>query len=118
ATTELRAPTRTPVWAAADGRVIFADTRAGVGWLLAIEHPKIRVNTLYSGELDLCVERGARVQRGEVVALLGRTVRDEELSLTFEVRDIEGGTSTSERPRRRDNDSTISEDRAVRRRFR
>ncbi|MEL7368633.1 MAG: peptidoglycan DD-metalloendopeptidase family protein [Myxococcota bacterium] len=118
AVTELSAPTRTPVWASASGKVSFADTRPGVGWLVAIDHKDLRVMTLYSGELDLCVSAGTRVRRGQVIALLGRTVRDEELPLTFEVRDINGGASPSVRPPPQEGRSNLSEDRAVRRRFR
>jgi murein DD-endopeptidase MepM/ murein hydrolase activator NlpD len=68
------APTGTPVWAVADGVVIFRGWSGGFGRLVKIRHPNGYVS--YYGHLSRYangVDKGARVRQKQVVGYVGTT---------------------------------------------
>ena len=70
-----------PVWAAADGEVIFAGRREGYGLVVTIRHRALNSTTVYGRTGGLCVDIGTRVRRGQVVAVVAESDK-----LVFEVR--------------------------------
>ena len=79
-------PARIPVWAAANGRVSFAGKHSQYGQLVAIRHSGLQVATLYTGSFDVCVRPGARVEQGQVIAVVHKRPRRRTGLITFEVR--------------------------------
>ena len=75
----------TPIKAAADGTVIFADGKAGYGQTLVIDHG-YGLETLYAHTAKLIAKRGQKVKRGDTVALLGNTGRSTGPHVHYEVR--------------------------------
>ncbi|HEX3704264.1 MAG TPA: peptidoglycan DD-metalloendopeptidase family protein [Vicinamibacterales bacterium] len=67
---EIAADEGTPAQAVHDGVVAFADTFAGFGNLVIVDHGS-QTFSLYGNLLDLAVAKGARVDRGEVVGHVG-----------------------------------------------
>ena len=83
---DISAPRGTPVYAAAAGRVIHADsTLHGYGKMIIIKHSD-RYSTVYAHNDELFVRVGQFVERGERIALVGRTGRASSPHLHFEVR--------------------------------
>lgn len=82
---DLSAPDGTPVTAAADGEVIFAGKQSGYGSIVILRHAGGLV-TVYAHASALLVREGATVQRGHVIARVGRTGRTSGPHLHFEVR--------------------------------
>lgn len=85
---DIGAPVGTPVYAAADGRVILArysGWNGGYGNYFIIAHPN-GTQTLYSHCTKIYVSVGQRVEKGEVVGTIGSTGRSTGPHLHFEVR--------------------------------
>ena len=74
-----------PVRAALSGEVLFSGALPGYGNVVILQHPKA-LTTVYAHNQANRVEPGARVQRGDVIALVGRTGRAVAPNLHFEVR--------------------------------
>jgi murein DD-endopeptidase MepM/ murein hydrolase activator NlpD len=71
---DFAAPTGTPVWAAGDGRVIFAGRRGGYGNVVELDHAH-GITTVY-GHLSRFAHGlriGERVSQGNVIAYVGMT---------------------------------------------
>ena len=73
-----------PVLAVHDGVVAFADTFAGFGNLVIVDHGA-QTFTLYGNLLDLAVRKGAHVERGQPVGTVG-TPPTGAAGLYFEMR--------------------------------
>lgn len=87
---DIAAPVGTPVRAASDGKVVFADVQGGFGNLVLLSHPDNRVS-VYAHHHVNCVKAGQTVARGELVGLVGQTGGTQSPYLYFEIRD---GTKT------------------------
>ncbi|HOX43932.1 MAG TPA: M23 family metallopeptidase [Myxococcota bacterium] len=66
------APTGTPVWAPADGTVLFAGRKGGYGNTVVLRHAN-GYQTLYAHLSSIKVKAGARVQQKAVIAAVGST---------------------------------------------
>ena len=89
---DVAAPVGTPIIAAADGHIVFADYHKAYGNLMVIDHG-YGLATKYAHCSKLLAEAGDRVQRGELVARVGNTGRSTGPHLHFEV--LENGVSTN-----------------------
>ncbi len=87
---DLRADEGTPVHAVADGRVARGGAADAYGNLLVLDHGA-GLETLYAHHSRNLVERGERVRRGQVIALVGHTGNATGDHLHFELR-WRGGT--------------------------
>ena len=83
---EIGAPVGTVVWAAADGRVVFAGTQAGYGSLVILLHDH-DVVTLYAHNRENLVKEGASVHQGQPIALVGDRGGASSPGLHFEMRE-------------------------------
>ena len=70
---EIAAPEGAPVKAVHDGIVAFADTFAGFGKLVILDHGGQNFS-IYGNLLEMAVARGARVDRGQIVGSVGPSV--------------------------------------------
>jgi len=76
----------TPVYAAADGEVVYSDQRlSGYGKLVIIRHSR-DMFTAYAHNQRNLVRKGDRVKSGTVIARVGKTGRASGPHLHFEVR--------------------------------
>jgi murein DD-endopeptidase MepM/ murein hydrolase activator NlpD len=75
----------TPIKASADGLITFASTKAGYGQTVVIDHG-YGLQTWYAHTRKILVKNGARVKRGETIALLGNTGRSTGPHVHYEVR--------------------------------
>lgn len=83
---DLRAPSGTPVFAAADGEVMYSGARiSGYGKMVVVKHDKDLV-TVYAHNSKNLVRKGEKVKRGQKIALSGNTGRTSGPHLHFEVR--------------------------------
>ena len=82
----IEAPAGTPVQASESGQVIFAseDFRA-YGNTVILEHSGDYV-TVYAHNDEIKVQEGQVVEKGDIIALVGRTGRAESPRLYFEIR--------------------------------
>jgi len=69
---DISAPEGTPIFAAANGRVVRAGWAVGYGLTVEIDHG-FGFSTLYGHASKLLVKRGQVVDRGDVIAQVGRT---------------------------------------------
>lgn len=69
---DFAAPTGTPVMAASDGRVTFAEVQRGYGNTVIIDHGK-GVTTLYAHLHRISTRRGETVRQGHVIGQVGAT---------------------------------------------
>jgi murein DD-endopeptidase MepM/ murein hydrolase activator NlpD len=77
----------TPVYASADGFVRFIGTLDGFGKVVKIRHEATCLETIY-GHLDsFRVKEGKKVQRGDLIGMMGSTGRSTGPHLHYEVRD-------------------------------
>lgn len=81
----LFAESGTPIFAAADGEVVFADWFRGYGWLVILEHGG-GYYSLYGHCSELEVAVGSEIKRGARVALSGASGSLDGASIYFEVR--------------------------------
>ncbi len=81
---EIAAAEGTPAQAVHEGVVAFADTFAGFGKLVIVDHGG-QAFSLYGDLLDIAVERGAPVERGQTIGTVGSTVTGSS-ALYFELR--------------------------------
>lgn len=81
---DLAAPTGTPIFATADGRVIHAGWLGGYGLTVEIDHG-FGYTTLYGHASKLLVKVGQHVDRGDVIAQVGDTGLSTSSHLHYEV---------------------------------
>ena len=74
-----------PIWAAKEGKVIFAGMKSGYGNVVLIEHEG-PVITLYAHQEKIHVSTGYRIDKGEVLGECGSTGWSTGPHLHFEVR--------------------------------
>lgn len=82
---DIAVPTGTPVQAAKDGKVVFADNGGGYGNLVVIQHGD-GTFTKYAHQSQLNVQVGQEVKAGEVIGKSGSTGNSTGPHLHFEVR--------------------------------
>jgi murein DD-endopeptidase MepM/ murein hydrolase activator NlpD len=75
----------TTIHAPADGDVIFADSKAGYGLTLIINHG-YGIETWYGHLKKFILTKGAKVKRGDKIAFLGNTGRSTGPHVHYEVR--------------------------------
>jgi len=92
---DLAAPMGTPVLAAADGVVVYAEWQSGYGRLVIIDHGS-GLQTYYGHLSKFNVVEGQEVRRGDVVARSGASGRVTSPHLHYEVR--MGGTPVNPYP--------------------
>lgn len=92
---DIAAPSGTPVYAAASGKVIYSDDgMRGYGNVVLIDHGG-GVVTLYAHNSENLVDEGDRVVQGALIAKVGNTGHSTGAHLHFEVR-IGGKTENPE----------------------
>ncbi|MGH9037668.1 MAG: murein hydrolase activator EnvC family protein [Acidimicrobiia bacterium] len=82
---DIAAPSGTPIQAAKEGEVIYADWLGGYGQLVAVDHGD-SVVTLYAHQSKMAVAEGQEVTQGQVVGYVGTTGHSTGNHLHFEVR--------------------------------
>ncbi len=82
---DIAAPANTPILAAGKGRVIRAGWVSGYGQTVEIDHG-FGYTTLYGHASKLLVRSGQQVDRGDVIAQVGRTGTATSTHLHYEVR--------------------------------
>lgn len=82
---DLSAKPGTPIYAAADGRVIYSKRFAGYGNLIVLKHGNSYF-TAYAHATALLIPLGKKVRRGQKIATVGRTGRASGPHLHFEIR--------------------------------
>ncbi|MDE0879403.1 MAG: M23 family metallopeptidase, partial [Sphingomonas bacterium] len=82
---DIPGPTGTPIYATADGTVDRAGRAGGYGNLVELDHGK-GIQTRYGHLSKILVADGARVRRGQLIALMGSTGRSTGPHLHYEVR--------------------------------
>lgn len=86
---DIAADRNVPVYAAAEGDVIYADSKlGGYGNAVIVRHDQ-KTTTLYAHNSALKVKAGQSVRADQVVALLGATGRATGPHLHFEIRENE-----------------------------
>jgi murein DD-endopeptidase MepM/ murein hydrolase activator NlpD len=75
----------TPIKSPADGTVLFSDAKSGYGQVLVIDHG-YGLTTWYGHVRKRLVNKGQRIRRGELIALLGNSGRSTGPHLHYEVR--------------------------------
>ena len=83
---DLRAPKGTPIYAAADGIVIFSGRKPHYGNMIMVRHDKGLI-TRYAHNHQNWVQEGQRVTRGEPLGAIGDTGNATGYHLHFEVID-------------------------------
>jgi murein DD-endopeptidase MepM/ murein hydrolase activator NlpD len=74
-----------PIVATADGVVTYAGTKGLLGLVLVIDHGH-GIVTRYAHLDEIIHNKGARVERGEIIAHMGNTGRSTGPHLHYEVR--------------------------------
>lgn len=74
----------TSIMAAAKGTVIFAGYNGGYGRTIIIDHGN-GYKTLYGHNKELLVKKGDKVEKGQVIAKMGRSGRSTGVHLHFEI---------------------------------
>ncbi len=82
---DIAAPSGTPIGAAKEGEVIYADWLGGYGQLVAVDHGD-SVVTLYAHQSKMAVAEGQEVAQGQVIGYVGTTGHSTGNHLHFEVR--------------------------------
>jgi hypothetical protein len=93
---DFSAPRGTEIYAAAAGKVVFADWEGPYGRLVIIEHEN-GLQTRYAHCSEFLVTEGQEVTQGELIALVGDSGAADGAQLHFEVRD--GGGAIILNPR-------------------
>lgn len=81
---DVRGKTGTPIYAAADGTVQFAQYHGGYGNTIMIDHGG-RYETLYAHLYRIHVEEGEKVRKGDTIGELGSTGRSTGPHLHYEI---------------------------------
>lgn len=89
---DMAGPTGSPIYATADGVVIFAGWQSGYGKVVKIQHDFGFV-TVYAHQNKLRVTKGQRVSRGERIGDMGNTGRSSGPHLHYEV--VKNGTAVN-----------------------
>lgn len=76
---------QSPIFATANGRVVFAGWKEGYGLTVEIDHGN-GFKTIYAHNSRLLVQVGQTVKRGETIALMGSTGRATGVHVHYEVR--------------------------------
>ncbi len=74
-----------PIFATADGLVIFSGIKGGLGKAVIIDHGH-GMSTRYGHACKLLKKRGDRVKKGDIIALVGSTGRSTGSHVHYEVR--------------------------------
>lgn len=82
---DIRAPRGRPVVASRDGTVVHSGWMGGYGKTIVIQHTN-GLTTLYAHNSSLIVKKGAKVRRGQKIALVGSTGRSTGPHVHFEIR--------------------------------
>lgn len=82
---DIAAKTGTPIKAAADGKIKYADTMSGYGNLIIIDHGN-GITTYYGHCSKLYKKEGQKVKAGDVIAAVGNTGNSTGSHLHFEIR--------------------------------
>jgi murein DD-endopeptidase MepM/ murein hydrolase activator NlpD len=82
---DIVAPNKTPIIAPAEGVVAFAGWRDGLGRAVEIRH-KYGYTTVFGHSYKLLVKKGAHVERGDTIALLGNSGRSTGPHVHYEIR--------------------------------
>jgi lipoprotein NlpD len=82
---DIRAPVGTPVYAAADGEVIYSDVLRGYGNVIIIRHSG-GFATVYAHNERNMVREGEHIRKGQAIATVGDSGRTTGPNLHFEVR--------------------------------
>jgi murein DD-endopeptidase MepM/ murein hydrolase activator NlpD len=85
----------TPIQATANGEVTFAEWSANYGLTIIIKHTP-ELETLYAHLQSSYVKPGQKIERGNVIGLMGRTGRATGVHLHYEVR--KNGKPTNPKP--------------------
>lgn len=83
---DIAAPTGTPIRAADSGTVVYAGTLGAYGLTIQIDHGGGKMVTLYGHNSANLVSVGTVVEKGQVIARVGRTGRASGPHVHFEVR--------------------------------
>ena len=81
---DLRSQLNTPVYAAAEGKVMAARYDASYGYYVALDHDKF--GTLYAHLSSLHAAEGSSVNAGEIIGYVGSTGDATGVHLHFEIR--------------------------------
>lgn len=82
---DMAAPVGTPIYAPADGVIIFAGWQSGYGRLIKIQH-EFGIETRYGHLNAIRVEVGQRVSRGDRIGDMGNSGRSTGPHLHYEIR--------------------------------
>lgn len=82
---DIGAPSGTPIYAPADGIVVFAGDRGGYGNAVVIDHGH-SLGTMYGHQSRLAVATGAVLKRGDLIGYVGSTGLSTGPHLHFETR--------------------------------
>ncbi|MBU1003325.1 MAG: peptidoglycan DD-metalloendopeptidase family protein [Proteobacteria bacterium] len=82
---DISAPTGTPIYAPAKGKVTFTGRDGGYGLALTVDHGT-GIMTRYAHLHSLAVKNGQKITRGQLVAYVGSTGRSTGPHLHYEVR--------------------------------
>ncbi|PCI37278.1 MAG: hypothetical protein COB53_06995 [Elusimicrobia bacterium] len=90
---DIAAKMGTPVYASADGQVVYAGNKlTGYGNVVILQHDQ-KTTTLYAHNKKLKVKVGQKVKRGRIIALLGSTGRSTGPHVHYEIRGSKGPVS-------------------------
>lgn len=82
---DIAAPLNTPIYAAADGKIIHASRNGGYGLEVSIDHGNTyETNYAHLNRID--VEVGDKVNKGDVIGGMGTTGRSTGVHLHFEIK--------------------------------
>ena len=82
---DMAGPIGTPVYAPADGVVIFAGWASGYGRLIKVQH-EFGIETRYGHLNEIDVQVGQRVSQGEEIGGMGNSGRSTGSHLHYEIR--------------------------------
>lgn len=82
---DISAPRGTPVYAPANGVIVYAGSKGGLGNLLEINHGN-GIKTRYGHLNKFNVAKGERVKRGDLIGYIGSSGRSTGPHLHFEIR--------------------------------
>ncbi|MBR4532429.1 M23 family metallopeptidase [bacterium] len=82
---DIGCPEGTPIYAAADGKVVFSGEKSGYGLTIIILHPDNSF-TIYAHNSKNLVSEQKQVKKGEKIALVGQTGKATGPHLHFEIR--------------------------------